>query len=79
MQNGEKQHMTPNKKCTVNYLTSESLLQVNLANDSILYFYVIINVHLSVFNDTGKLSMILKDVLNVPKLQIKLYSFPSVT
>lgn len=71
--------MTPNKKCTVNYLTSESLLQVNLANDSILYSYVIRNVHLSVFNDTGKLSMILKDVLNVPKLQIKLYSFPSVT
>lgn len=79
MQNGETQHMTPNKKCTGNYLTSESLLQVNLANDSILYSYVIRNVHLSVFNDTGKLSMILKDVLNVPKLQIKLYSFPSVT
>ena len=57
----------------------ESPLQVKLADGSILYFHGTVGAHLSVFNGTEKINIMLKDVLSLPKLQNKLFSLPSGT
>ena len=52
---------------------------MKLADNSVLHTYGKGTVHLSVFDGLEKISVTLKDVLYVPKIQSKLLSLPSVT
>ena len=71
--------MMPSKKGIADYVTFRNPLHVKLADDSVLLAYGKGNLHLSVFDGTEKVNIILKDVLYVAKIQRRLLSLPSMT
>ena len=65
------QHMSPVKKEMTDFVRFKSSLDVKLADNSVLHAYGKGAVHLSVFDGLKKISVTLKDVLYVPKMQNK--------
>ena len=76
---GASQHMMPDKKILVNSARFKTLVEVKLADYSMLYSYGKGDVYLSVYNGPEKVKVELKDVVYVPKIQNKLMSLPSMT
>ena len=76
---GASQHMTPDKEEMTEYERFESSLQIKLADNSVLHAYGKGNVHLSIYDGTEKIGIVLKDVLFVPKIKNKLLSLPTIT
>ena len=71
--------MTYNEKSLDNYKRFERPLCIQLANNSCLYSYGKGNVYLTLAIGNEQVSIVLNDVLFVPKLQNKLFSLPIAT
>jgi len=59
---GASQHMTPDKKSLINVERSDSPVEVQLADNSILFSYGKGNVYLAVYDGTEKVNVMLKEV-----------------
>jgi len=70
--------MTAIKTDLKNYKQFENPLQINLADNSILYSDGKGDVTLLIYNGSEKNDILLVDVLFVPKLQNKLLSLPAM-
>ena len=70
--------MTAIKTVLKNYKQFENPLQINLADNSILYSDGKGDVTLLIYNGSEKNDILLVDVLFVPKLQNKLLSLPAM-
>ena len=57
---GASQHMTPEKKSLDNYSAFETPLKAKLTDDSVLYGYGKVNVHLTVLNGNDKINIVLR-------------------
>lgn len=76
---GASKHMTPKKKELCNHTAFKSPLKIRLADDSTILAYGKGNSRAAVYDGKEKGSLLLTDVLYVPKLQIRLLSLPTMT
>ena len=75
---GASQHMTPNKEELLHYQKFSKPVEINLADNSVLYAYGAGDVHLRVFDGGSHNDILLEKVLYVPKMKKKLLSIPVV-
>ena len=79
LDSGSSRHMTPSKDDFVTYLKLKIPVKVGLADDSSVLGYGIGNVNITLFDGNQFVSVVIKNVLYVPKLKRRLLSITDIT
>ena len=75
---GASQHMTHDKQSLQNYSEFDKPIEVKLADNNVLHSFGKGDVSLKISDGKEMVTVVLKNVLFVPKLKNKLFSLPSV-
>ena len=76
---GASQHMTPDKRGLTKFERFSKPVEIKLADNSVLYSYGKGDVYITTYDGDKKVTILLKEVLYVPKIQHKLLSLSSMT
>ena len=76
---GASQHMTPDKRGLTKFERFSKPIEIKLADNSVLYSYGKGDVYITTYDGDRKVTILLKEVLYVPKIQHKLLSLSSMT
>ena len=79
LDSGSSRHMTMSKNDFVSYLKLKIPVKVGLADDSSVLGYGIGNVNITLFDGNQFVSVVIKNVLYVPKLKRRLLSITEIT